>query len=247
MPLARAAVVAAASAGLLTGSALVGRYLVIRRRSGAVVRLTEAIPVNAAWWREQRAKQGELLYVAVGDSAAQGIGASRPGRGYVGLLARAIRQRTGRTVRVVNLGQSGGRLREALAKQIPALAKLRPDVLTVSIGANDVESFDEARFEREWRAICAALPPHAIVADLPSFYLGEFERRVRVANGIVRRVAAEHGLRVAPLHETTRRRTAARTALRDVAADFFHPNDRGYAVWASAFAPLVLEAVDARE
>lgn len=243
----RAVSVTAASAAALMLAATAGRYAVIRRRSSAVVRLAETIPVNAAYWKEQRLKHGELLYVAIGDSAAQGIGGSRPGRSYVGLLARGIRSHTGRTVRVVNLAQSGGRLREALEKQVPALTKLAPDIVTVSIGANDISTFDPVRFERELRRIYAALPPFAVVADLPSFYLGEYERRVRIANEIVHRTAEEFGLTVAPLHRTTWRRTAARTALRDVAADFFHPNDRGYAVWASAFEPLLLGRLPAAE
>lgn len=245
MNLARVSGITASALGLLATTGLVGRYLVVRRRTSAVVRLTEAIPVNAAFWKAERAKPGDLLYVAIGDSAAQGIGASRPGRSYVGLLARDIRRATGRTVRVVNLGMSGGRLREALAKQIPALRKLKPDVVTVSVGANDIGEFSAERFEEELRQLYSALPTTAIVADLPSFYFGEYERRVRAANAIVRRLAAEFGLEVAPLHRTTVNRTAARTALRDVAADFFHPNDRGYEVWASAFRPLLHRRLDA--
>ncbi len=243
----RLTAITSVTAAALSGTALVGRYLVLRRRSGAVIRLTEAIPVNAAYWREQRLKHGDLLYVAIGDSAAQGIGGSRPGRSYVGLLARSIRRHAGRSVRVVNLSQSGGRLREALDKQVAALRKLEPDIVTVSIGANDIPSFDADRFERELRELYSALPTSAVVADLPSFYFGEYERRVRIANEIVHRTADDFGLTVAPLHAVTRRRTAARTALRDVAADFFHPNDRGYAVWASAFEPLLLSRIPAAE
>ncbi len=235
--------------GALSGLAVIAvaaasfRAYIVRRRSGGVVTLAEKIPVHSAYWREQRAKTGELLYVAIGDSAAQGIGASRPHHSYVGFLARFIRRRTGRTLRVVNLSQSGARLREAVEKQLPALAKLDADIVTVSIGANDIAEFDAERFERELRVIYGAVPSHAIVADVPCFYFGESERRVQVANEIVRRIAAEHSLDVAPLHETTRRRTAARVALRDVAADFFHPNDRGYLLWASAFEPFVDRAV----
>lgn len=228
----------------ISGIAASARYLVIRRRSGGMVRLAEMIPVHSAYWREQRKKTGELLYVAIGDSAAQGIGASRPSHSYVGLLGRSIRRQSGKTLRVVNLSQSGARLREAVEKQEPAIRKLLPDIVTVSIGANDIGSpdgFDPERFERELRIIYGALPSHAIVADLPSFYFGEAERKVRIANEIVRRVASDLGLAVAPLHEVTRGRTAARTALRDVAADFFHPNDRGYQAWASAFEPFITE------
>ncbi|HEV7957546.1 MAG TPA: SGNH/GDSL hydrolase family protein [Marisediminicola sp.] len=240
----RLLIVATTSVTLLTGAVLTGRHLVIRRRSGGMVRLAETIPVHSAYWREQHKKRGELLYVALGDSTAQGIGASRPGHSYVGVLARAIRRHTKRSVRVVNLSQSGARVREAVETLVPAFAKYRPDLVTVSIGANDIVDFEAERFERGLRELCAALPPAAIIADLPSFYYGQNQRRVKVANEIVRRVADEYGLAVAPLHRVTHRRTAARTALRDVASDFFHPNDRGYLVWASAFEPLLTAAID---
>jgi lysophospholipase L1-like esterase len=234
----------------LAAVALVGRSLVRRRRRFAVIRLTNTIPVNAKWWHEQelqdgQSHDGELLYVAVGDSAAQGIGASHPGRSYVGMLAAHLRARTNRPVRVINLSQSGARLREALAIQLPKLPTLTPDVLTVSVGANDIAAFEPVRFERELRELYAALPPHAIVADLPSFYLGRAERNVLVANAIVRRIAAEFGLAVAPLHAVTRRQGVPRYTMRQVAADFFHPNDRGYRVWASAFRPLLDSQVPA--
>lgn len=238
------ALVSLGSAAALAFAAVAIRSLVVRRRGFGMVRLSEAIPVNSAYWREQRLRRGDLLYVAIGDSAAQGIGASRPDRGYVGLVARHIWSTSRRSVRVVNLAQSGARLRDALESQVPVFASLRPDLVTVSIGANDISTFDAARFEREIRSLFAMLPPFAIVADLPSFYFGDAERRVASANGIVRQVAAEYGLEVAPLHRVTRLRTAARTALRDVAADFFHPNDRGYAVWASAFVPGIDRAVE---
>lgn len=232
-------------AAALAAAALIGRALVLRRRRAAVIRLTADIPVNAKWWHEQEHKAGELLYVAVGDSAAQGIGASRPGRSYVGMLAAHLRQRAGRPVRVVNLSQSGARLREALEAQLPKLRRLHPDVLTVSIGANDIAAFEADRFERELRELYSALPRHAIVADLPAFYFGPAERSVRLANEIVRRVAAESGLEVASLYAATRRQGGARYALNQVAADFFHPNDRGYRVWASAFLPLLDRQVPA--
>jgi acyl-CoA thioesterase I len=41
-----------------------------RRRVYWFERLTNAIPIHSDWWKEQRAKSGELLYVAIGDSAA---------------------------------------------------------------------------------------------------------------------------------------------------------------------------------
>ena len=225
-----------AGIGAAAAVALWARWL-MRRRSHWFVRLTDAIPVHSDWWKAQRTKTGDLLYVAIGDSAAQGIGASSPGRSYVGRVAQHIRS-TGRTVRVVNLGISGATLRVAIEKELPALRKLSPDLVTVSIGANDINSFDPARFERELTELVAALPGHAIVADLPSFRPLPAERQVRAANTILRRVAGERGLTVAPLHAAMRRQGMWGVTTQ-FAGDLFHPNDRGYRVWASAFLPLV--------
>ena len=212
-----------------------------RRRVYWFERLTNAIPVNSDWWKEQRAKSGELLYVAIGDSAAQGIGASRPGRSYVGEVARHIRSVSAKEVRVVNLGISGATLGVAIAKELPALAKLQPDIVTVSIGANDMPTFEPSRFAAQLEQLFAALPQHAIVADLPTFYFLPAEKKVRIANALLREAAARHGLVVVPLHEAMRRQGLWGVTTQ-FAGDLFHPNDRGYKVWASAF----LAAVDER-
>ena len=219
-------------------------WLVERRRHRGEGILLSTHQIHAKWWKDQRRGNGNLLYVAMGDSAAQGIGASRPGRSYVGLIARQLRASTGQSVRVVNLSQAGARLSDALSKQVPQLSPLQPDVVTVSVGANDIAEFDQKRFAREFGELCAALPPDTLVADLPSFYIGERERNVRIANAIVRKVVAEHSLTLVPLYRATQRRGVSRTALRDVSVDFFHPNDRGYSIWASAFLPLLPTALD---
>ncbi len=69
------------------------------------------------------------------------------------------------------------------------------------------------------------------------------ERKVAVANEIVHRVAAELGLTggAAARHHEARR---ARRTFFNSYGDLFHPNDRGYEIWASAFEPAVDARVD---
>lgn len=200
--------------------------------------LNETLPINSAWWRTHAREKGELLYVAIGDSAAQGIGASEPNRGYVGILADHVRLATGRTVRVVNLSVSGATVDLAVRDQLPRLVRLTPDIVTVAIGANDIALWDPEVFTAGIRELFAALPAHALVADLPCFHFPHNERKVAVANRIVRAVAAEHGLTVVPLHETTKQQ-GLRGIATQFANDMFHPNDRGYRVWAEAFLPAL--------
>jgi acyl-CoA thioesterase-1 len=241
------------AAAVAVGVALQARYLRRRQERWRIV-LADRIPVHSKFWRDVAADVTDatqigtdsddtgdrpLLYVAIGDSAAQGIGASRPDHSYVGVLARLVRARTDRQLHVVNLGVSGATVAMAVEAQLPRLRKFEPDLVTVSIGGNDIASFDAARFERHLSTLLAALPPHAIVADLPSFHFLPAERKVRVANAIVRRLAAERGLTVAPLHARTKRQSLWGVTTQ-FAGDLFHSNDRGYRVWASAFEPAVL-------
>lgn len=202
------------------------------------VRLNEALPVHSKWWWDLAKNPGDLLYVAIGDSAAQGIGASAPRNSYVGVIADHLRAVTGRTVRVVNLSVSGATVALAVADQLPRFATLQPDIVTVSIGANDIAAFDRDRFRAGLRAVFAAVPDHAIVADLPYFFLPWNERLVAEGNRILREEASARGLEVVPLHETMRRE-GLRGIFTQFAEDLFHPNDHGYRVWASAFLPAV--------
>ena len=237
-----ALVTASGLVALVVGATALVRSLRARQRIAARA-LNETLPVNSAWWRARAKAEGELLLVTLGDSAAQGIGASEPGLGYVGILADRIAHRSGLSVRTVNLSVSGATVEQTIGYQLPRLAKLQPDIVTVSIGANDIASWDALSFEIALAAVLDAVPRHAIVADLPYFYLPGNERKVAAANGIVHRLARDRGLAVAPLHATTKG-AGILGALTLFAGDRFHPNDRGYEVWASAFAPLVDKRVD---
>ena len=102
-------------------------------------------------WAEPRAQhpddgvgrehpEGVVHYVALGDSAAQGVGASHVGASYVALLGRRISLATGRSVAITNLSVSGAISGDVVAGQLPALAELgfEPDIVTLDIGGNDV-------------------------------------------------------------------------------------------------------------
>ena len=62
------------------------------------------------------------LWVVLGDSTAQGLGAPSPDHGYVGQVLGALRQRTGLPWRVLNLSASGALIRDVLDQQLPRAA-----------------------------------------------------------------------------------------------------------------------------
>ena len=201
-----------------------------------LARVAHSVQTHASYWAQPHGQPGGLLYVALGDSAAQGIGASRPDRGYVGLLAQRLRERTGRPVEVVNLSRSGAHLLDVVDTQLVALGALGrvPDVLTVGVGGNDIQDYDRERFAAAADRLTAALPDGAYVADVPYFMHGRWERDAAQAAGLLRASASRAGLRPVALHAALRAQ-GWRAMFTDFAADWFHPNDRGHRVWADAF------------
>ena len=165
------------------------------------------------------------LWVVLGDSAAQGVGASSHLSGYVGVVAARLSERDGVPWRVVNLSRSGARTREVVDVQWPAAAGLPADLLTAVVGGNDALRTKEPVWRRDARDLCAALPPGAVVSTVAR---GVFERKTRRVNEVIRACAQEHGLRVADLWAHTG------PPYKGLYFDGFHPNDRGYLQWADA-------------
>lgn len=191
-----------------------------------------------SYWHGRANQQGQLLYVAIGDSAAQGVGASRPGRGYVGLIADRI-PTIGNdiSVRVVNLSKSGATLSDALREQIPLLDRYDATLVTIEIGANDMHNYNPEQFRRDYELLLQALPPgKSIVADIP--YFGkrpQLNRNAQDANHTIRQLAQKYNIPTVGLYDTL----ATRQSPLIYAADFYHPNDRGYVIWYQAFWPHV--------
>lgn len=194
---------------------------------------------RAYWDRPQR---GELTYVALGDSAAVGVGVDDPHQGYVGLLAARLAETTARTVRTVNLAISGATATTLLREQIPQLSYApRPDFVTCVIGGNDVawEWWRRSHtFADPMGDVASRLPAGSVLGTVPSFGHWPYEGWVRRANDVIQRQAHRHGHAVADLYAPTRGLWPWRYS-RVLADDFFHPNAAGHTLWADAIWPLL--------
>jgi acyl-CoA thioesterase-1 len=144
----------------------------------------------------------------LGDSLTSGW-RLREEEAYPALVGRALATR-GRPVRVVNAGVSGDTAAKALGR-LPAVLKLRPDVLVVALGANDGLSREplvatEAALERivlDARATGARvlLVGVRLATGETAPRVGDTagdEERARALSGIYPRVAAAHGLPLVP-------------------------------------------------
>lgn len=197
------------------------------------LRVATSVQRHERYWVRRRLRPGELRYAALGDSLAQGIGASHPERGYVGLLAARLERATGLGVEIVNLSATGILIDDVTRYQVPALLALDPppDVVTVTAGTNDAGRRDHDGIASRFAALCAALPPGALVADLPEFHHGRRGVAARQAAAAIRGVLADHP-RLVPVHLAA---ATARTGLPARSADLFHPNDRGHRTYADQF------------
>jgi lysophospholipase L1-like esterase len=208
-----------------------GRLLRLARRLLPGVELVEnEIKPYAEAWQESNLEalaSDDPLWVVLGDSLSQGVGASSISRSWVRLTGQALAS-AGARYRIVNLSFSGARVSDVLDRQLPALAGLSasPALVTVLIGSNDVIKRDlRARLPEHFRALLSALPEGSLVATVP---------RTRGVQAEVNRIvqeAAEAGAVVAvPLNFATGGR----------APDHFHPDDAGYAAIAADFTAAIL-------
>jgi lysophospholipase L1-like esterase len=161
------------------------------------------------------------LWVVLGDSAAQGVGAPAYDQGWVGIVHR----RLGPQWRVVNLSVSGARTRHVVDVQWPTAQELEADLLTAVVGGNDAMHTPLPRWLADVDELVAALPAGAVVSTAPR---GVFERKARRVNDHLRAVANERGLLVADIWAHTG------PPHRGLYADWIHPNEKGYLQWADA-------------
>lgn len=196
---------------------------------------------------EPQSFEGVTL-IALGDSAAQGVGASRLEHSYVARLEQAIARKTGKPVRVINLSKSGATINDVLQQQIPNIVSYRSDpktIITLDIGANDVVrgTSHTTEFKDSVAALFGTMPSDVIVADLP--YLGKSRLQSKnpdmiTANSLFYTYAKQYGQELVPLYETLK----SRNSYRVYAGDFFHPSDYGYQLWFDSFWPAVERRLD---
>jgi acyl-CoA thioesterase I len=177
------------------------------------------------------------LWVVLGDSTAQGLGAPAPKGGYVGQALQQLRRRTGRHWRVLNLSVSGALIRDVLSDQLPQLPDLaqKPDLVTCGIGVNDILFSAPAKVFGDMRSLLATLPDETVLLDLPlpTGVWGIVGRMsvpyiIRI-NRVIHEVAAERGL---PVAEVSAQFTAPWAG--KFACDSFHPSQDGYRDWTRA-------------
>jgi lysophospholipase L1-like esterase len=227
-------------------------------RSGKLGRWTDGVAAMradrrsfASYWaaqndqvRRERANDadanGDPLWVVLGDSTAQGLGAPGPQGGYVGQALTQLRRNTGQHWRVINLSVSGALTRDVLAHQLPLLADERPDLVTCGAGVNDILFSAPAKVFADLRALLAAVPDNTVLLDLPllSGFWGIVGRisvpYITRMNRVIYEVAQQRDLPVAEVSAQFTPPWAGKFS-----CDNFHPSQDGYRDWTRALLAAV--------
>ncbi len=174
------------------------------------------------------------LWVALGDSTAQGLGAPDPHGGYVGQALQQLRRNTGQHWRVLNLSVSGALIRDVLAEQLPQLPAA-PDLVTCGIGANDILYSAPAKLFGDMRALLAKVPDGTVMLDLPLlagfwWIVGRMSvPYIARINRVIYEVARERELPVAAVSQHFMAPWTGKFSV-----DSFHPSQDGYRDWTRA-------------
>ncbi len=186
--------------------------------------------------------RAELLYAALGDSTAVGVGAPSGG-GYPERLAARLRPAFPRLT-LLNLGESGATTSDVIAGQVARAVRAQPALATIGIGINDVGlQLPDDAFAVNLEEIVVPLRERGtpiLVCNIPDLALSPavarlvprsiYEKRIELFNDHIAATAARHGLTLIDLYGWSREVLPQRDDL--FSPDGFHPSARGYDVWA---------------
>jgi acyl-CoA thioesterase I len=199
----------------------------------ALIWLANSVGQYKKFWEKKAQESGEITYLALGDSAAQGIGASSPTRGYVGLIADKLAERTNKPVKVVNISKTGAKMNDYLTEQAPMIEGRKADIVTIEIGANDIAVFNADDFRSNFKKVLATLPDSAYVSNMPLFN----SRPGSTDNAKIASKIIEEELENYPklVFVDLQKQTSDHQSIFGFAPDLFHPNNLSYKNWADAF------------
>jgi lysophospholipase L1-like esterase len=193
----------------------------------------------------------ELVYIAMGDSLSAGKGdLDQEGHpiGWARRLCSLLSDATGATYAFTNLAVNRATIGEIRTGQVPAVESAAPDLVTVTIGINDIRgAFDPARFAGEVAGlfdvlvgtgatvVTITIPDIVHLLPLPAELRGAARQIIELANDGIRTSADARGMLYVDAYAAPE---VADPGFWDT--DRMHPNPHGHDLIARAAADLLL-------
>ncbi len=188
----------------------------------------------------------ELRYIAAGDSTAVGEGASSVEQTYAYNIAKSLSSRY--NVTYENIAKGGAKTEDVIATQLEKIIAFNPDVVTISVGANDATHLRSSQsILRNYKTIIDTLTEktHAKIyitnianfygaTLLPAWYIQLIEQRSAKLNPeILKLNNGNDRVHIIDIHDFGWSNYPDRALTYSL--DHFHPSDLGYQNWANAF------------
>ena len=186
--------------------------------------------------------QGEVKYVALGDSLTAGVGSNDEKSTFVYQAGLKLSSQFG-TVAVINLGQPGATSEDVILNQLPVAIQEQPTYVTLLIGINDVHN--KVRVEdyqkrmtfivdrlltRTGASITLINLPYLGSADAVPFPLSiALDARTKQFNKVIAEVGTRDRIKLIDLYTPSLK--PFKTNLDYYASDHFHPSGEGYLFW----------------
>lgn len=185
-----------------------------------------------------------LTYVAAGDSTSVGVGASNITHTYTYKVFQKLSENN--KVKYIHVGKSGARTNNVIEDQLPKIIEASPDIVTLSIGANDITHMkNNSDIIKNYETITNSLlaNTHAqiyltntpILKDaplLPWIFRQVLEAKAKVVNRELLKLENDR-VHVVPIHDFGWSQYP--NIKLTFAQDQFHPSDIGYENWTDAF------------
>ena len=197
---------------------------------------------------------GHTRYMALGDSIAAGYGALPATQGYVYLLYQDSVFDTVPNTLFCNAAVPGATSKDVLDHQVPQVALFHPNVITLTVGGNDLFAIMEGAdpeqvlntFAMNLQQILYKLrmeSPDARIYVSNQYSVPEIagsDQIIPVFNNVVSQVAQAFGVTVVDVYSAFEGRSGLLLIERhDAAPDQAHPTNAGYRVIAGAFEEAV--------
>jgi lysophospholipase L1-like esterase len=196
-----------------------------------------------------------VRYVALGDSYTIGTSVTPEDR-WPDRLVAALAGDEPSLELVANLAVDGFTTADVIRRQMPALDALRPELVSLLIGVNDVvQGVDLAAYEANVATILDDLlvwvrPDRVVTVAIPDYTVtpagadyGDPARRhdaIVAANGVMARLAADRGVAWVDIFDVSERAAADRGL---VGGDGLHPSGAQYALWVERILPVVARLI----
>ena len=202
---------------------------------------------------------GVLRYVALGDSYTIGTAAGRDDERWPNRLVASLGQTSPTLELVANLGVDGFTSSDLIEHELPALAALRPDFVSVLIGVNDVVQGVPPEVVRAnsgrildklldslpaARILTVATPDYTVTPQGAAY--GDPATRsaaIRATNAALHDLAGERGIAFVDIFDLSLRAADDRSLVAD---DGLHPSGEQYALWVERIAPVVADLLGRR-